>query len=268
MDRRQPRTEILRTGPWLQLFTPHDFAWRRFYAPVAGISPSLHGLKIIHLTDLHFRPYWGKAYDEMLQAIRDAKADFIFITGDFVESKWNRAPALPFVKRFIDGLEARVGIYGILGNHDSDFMTLHLSDNKMTLLYRAHAELHAHDGLLELIGVPGVNRIDLDDEFLDHLPPHRQGALRIVLAHYPDQIKRLTRIHPHLMFAGHTHGGQICLPGGRAMVTHDSLPKHQSQGIHRFGDIWLIVSRGVGFSTIPVRVFCPAEVVEVIVEAV
>ena len=98
------RVEIIRKGSWIQFFTPHGFAWRRFHVPLAGVAKSLHGLRIIHLTDLHFRPYWGKAYDEILQAIRNAKPDLIFITGDFVESKWNRAPALPFVKRFIDGL--------------------------------------------------------------------------------------------------------------------------------------------------------------------
>jgi predicted MPP superfamily phosphohydrolase len=270
MDAAQPqaRVEIVRKGAWLQFFTPHDFAWRRFTIAIPGIAPSLNGLRIIHLTDLHFRPYWGKAYDEMLRAIREAKPDLICITGDFVESKWNRAPALPFVRRFVEGLEARAGVYGVLGNHDTDFMTMHLADGKMTLLYRAHAELRAHNGMVELIGVPGVGRIDLDDDFLHHLPPHEPAALRIALGHYPDQIKRLSRVKPQLMFAGHTHGGQICLPGGIPIMTHDALPKHQSHGVHRIDDTWLIVSRGIGFSTLPVRVFCPAEVVEIVVEAI
>jgi len=262
------RVEIIRKGSWIQFFTPHGFAWRRFHVPLAGVAKSLHGLRIIHLTDLHFRPYWGKAYDEILQAIRNAKPDLIFITGDFVESKWNRAPALPFVKRFIDGLEARAGIFGVLGNHDSDFMTTHLADGKMTLLYRAHAELHAHDGMVELIGAPGVGRIDLDDEFINHIPPHQSGALRIALSHYPDQIRRLSRLKPQLMFAGHTHGGQVCFPNGFPVMTHDSLPKSQSHGIHKFDQTQLIIGRGLGFSTLPVRAFCPAEVIEVIVEAV
>lgn len=262
------RTEIIRKGSWLQFFTPHGFAWRRFHVPLVGVAKSLNGLKIIHLTDLHFRAYWGKAYDQVLQAIADSKPDLIFITGDFVESKWDRSPALPFVKRFINGLEARAGIYGVLGNHDTDFMPRHLADTKMTLLYRSHAELHAHNGMVELIGAPGAGRIDLDDEFLNHLPPHQAGALRIMLAHYPDQVKRVTRLKPQLMFAGHTHGGQVCFPNGAPLLTHDALPKSQSHGIHKFDETYLVVGRGLGFSTLPVRAFCPAEVIEVIVEAV
>jgi predicted MPP superfamily phosphohydrolase len=63
--------------------------------------------------------------------------------------------------------------------------------------------------------------------------------------------------------AGHTHGGQICLPGGWPLITHDRMPRRYSKGIFRFDGTWYIVSRGFGFAGVPVRINCPAEVAEI-----
>ena len=63
--------------------------------------------------------------------------------------------------------------------------------------------------------------------------------------------------------AGHTHGGQICLPGGRPIITHDGMPRGQCKGVFRMDGTWYVVSRGFGFAGIPVRVNCPPEVGEV-----
>ena len=70
-------------------------------------------------------------------------------------------------------------------------------------------------------------------------------------------------LQPDLYLAGHTHGGQICLPNERAILTHDSLPRTMCKGAHEINGTCLVVGRGFGFTTIPVRAFAPAEVVEV-----
>jgi predicted MPP superfamily phosphohydrolase len=83
------------------------------------------------------------------------------------------------------------------------------------------------------------------------------------LGHYPDQVRFVSHVAaPDLMLVGHTHGGQICLPGGRALLTHDYLPKRMARGVHHFGQTLLIVNRGFGWTRLRLRVFCPAEVVE------
>jgi predicted MPP superfamily phosphohydrolase len=66
------------------------------------------------------------------------------------------------------------------------------------------------------------------------------------------------------MLAGHTHGGQACLPGGIPIIRHDTLPRRYCRGVNRLFDTWLVVSRGMGFATRQFRVFCPAEVVELV----
>jgi hypothetical protein len=123
-----------------------------------------------------------------------------------------------------------------------------------------------NDTPIELIGLPGVDRIDLDERFLHTLPPRQPGVPRIILCHYPDLIRQSAHVKADLYLAGHTHGGQICLPNGQAIFTHDSLPKRLCKGSHDVEGTCLIVNRGFGFTTIPLRIFCPAEVVEVVMK--
>ena len=104
---------------------------------------------------------------------------------------------------------------------------------------------------------------DLDAAYVASLPARTPGVVRIVLSHYPDHVRRIRPLEADLMLAGHTHGGQVCLPGGRPLITHDKLPRPYHHGVHRFEKTWVIVSRGFGFASPPVRLFCPAEVVQI-----
>ena len=121
---------------------------------------------------------------------------------------------------------------------------------------------------VELIGLPGAHRRDLDDRFFPGQPPKTPGVPRIVLGHFPDQIRRADGVEADVYLAGHTHGGQVCLPGRRAIIRHDRLPRQYAHGVHRWKDsTWMVVHRGMGFSLLPIRVFCPAEVVEITLRA-
>jgi predicted MPP superfamily phosphohydrolase len=263
----EPRIEIIRPGRWLYLNSPDGFERVRVELPIANLSSRLNGLRILHLTDLHLRPHWWPAYDELHQITRDNPPDLILCTGDFVEHTWKRRRTLPVLQRFIDGLTSRLGVWGILGNHDGDFLMPLLVNFRLHILNRARTLIEANGDAIELIGVPGVHRLDLDDEFLRSLPPRDPGRLRIVMQHYPDQIRRTQNLDADLVLAGHTHGGQICLPGGRPIITHDSLPKGFASGVHRFGKSWMIVGRGLGFATLKVRAFCAPQVVEVVLKS-
>jgi hypothetical protein len=87
------------------------------------------------------------------------------------------------------------------------------------------------------------------------------------MSHYPDQFHRAKPLAADFFLAGHTHGGQICLPGGIPIITHDRMPRRYASGIHRLGETWYIVSRGMGYASLPLRVNCPSEVAEVTVAA-
>ncbi len=82
--------------------------------------------------------------------------------------------------------------------------------------------------------------------------------------HFPDTIRRLQNLEMDLYLAGHTHGGQACLPGMIPILRHDKLRRKYCSGLHQFHDTWMLVNRGFGFSQFDFRVFCPAEVVEIV----
>ena len=239
------------------------------HLPIDSLPPELAGLRIIHLTDFHIRRTWFGAYDHILESIRANPPDLILLTGDYVEHRRLIAREVEHARRFLDSLEAPLGIFGIWGNHDGDFLSAQLDSKKMREIENTVVTLRSASGAsVELIGLPGVNRDDLDRQFLANVRPRAERGLRIALAHYPDDIVRIESLHTDIMLAGHTHGGQINLPGGFAPITHDSLPRKFAKGVHRWRNTWLIVARGIGYAGIPVRAFCSSEVVELVLQPV
>ena len=251
-------------GPAIQWRGPREFVWKRVSLAVPNLAPALEGLRILHLSDFHTRRYWPPAYDTLLARIAADPPDLILFTGDFVESRRNHLPAVPHVKRLVAGFRARLGCYGTLGNHDLYHFAPHLDGTNVTLLEGARKVLDADGAAIELIGFPGVDRIDLTDDFLQSLPAARTpGVLRVVMSHFPDHLPRAEFLKPDLFLTGHTHGGQVCLPGGHPIITHCRLPRRLCRGIHRLGPTWHVVNHGLGFSGLPLRFLCPSEVVEI-----
>jgi uncharacterized protein len=250
----------------MQVFGPHGFEWNRHELAIEDLPRQLNGLRMIHLSDLHLRPHWTAAYDRFIHRLAEDPPDLLLITGDFVETKRNQLPVLPTVRRLLGRLSARHGIFAITGNHDGDLLAPHLSALNVAFIDGQSLTLRPGTSpcRLELIGLPGPYRHDFDPAFLRRIPPRVCGVPRIVLSHYPDLYRQTQPLNADLFLAGHTHGGQVCLPGGRALITHDALPKHLCKGVHRFGRTHLVINRGFGFASIPLRLFCPAEVIEII----
>jgi predicted MPP superfamily phosphohydrolase len=251
---------------WLQLARPSGLEWTRVELPVPKLPPALDGLRILHLTDFHLRKRWYKAFDVLLARIADDPPDLLLSTGDYVDDKKNFRPALPLVLRLVAGFRARLGCFGIIGNHDGPRLAPELNGTNLAMIVGERRAIEIGDGGagIELIGIPGVKRKDLDPNFIPAQPPRKPGLLRVVLSHFPDHLKRARSLDTDLFLAGHTHGGQVCLPGGVPIIKHDSLPRRLCRGIHRVGPTWLIVGRGLGFSGLPIRAFCPPEAIEIV----
>jgi predicted MPP superfamily phosphohydrolase len=241
--------------------TPHECEWNRYRLRIPNLPPALAGLKIIHLSDQHFKPFWSGVYDRLISDVNRAHPDLILFTGDFNEDKSRSEKAIPTIRRFITPLLAKLGKYAIYGNHDAGLVGK-LDCTGVTFIDRQRHIINHNGATLELIGLPGLDRIYLDRRFINSIPPREPGTLRIVLSHYPNHILRVGHWSPDVYLAGHTHGGQICLPTGTPIITHDSLPKPLCKGVHRLGNTWFIVSRGMGFTTLPIRLFCPTEILE------
>lgn len=264
----QPGREVpspARRGGWWALWHPRKIAWVRMQADVAGIHPHLANLRIIHLTDLHFRTDWCRTYDRLIADINSTNPDLILFTGDFIDSKEDHRQAMPVVKRFFSQLKAPAGLFAILGNHDGYFVGPLLADMGITWLNNQRVVLKEGEAEIELIGLPGVEREDLSTDFIDAIPAKNPGSLRIVMSHYPDLFEAAAPLQPDLYLTGHTHGGQVCLPGGYPLLVHDTSPRWRTRDIHHIGNTWFVANRGIGFSTYRVRLFCPSEAIEIVI---
>jgi predicted MPP superfamily phosphohydrolase len=250
----------------MQLLSPAGFEWNTARLEVPDLPPALRGLRIVQLSDIHLTRTWWPAYDQIIGRLRDDPPDLLLITGDFVWQKWDNRHAMGNMRRFVEPLVSRFGIYAVLGNHDGDQVGPYVAATQVHLLEGESRTIEIHGEKVELVGVPGSSRLNLIGSEVHALVQEPRPALRIALAHYPDTFRQIAAAKPHFFFAGHTHGGQICLPGGFPPITHDSLPRKFAKGIHRIDDTWFIVTRGLGYTNIPVRIFCPSEVIEVILE--
>lgn len=253
----------VRRGPVFQYYDAVGFEWNTWRVSLPDLPAELNGLRIVHLSDLHCQPHWQTAYNELTDRLAADPPDLIAITGDIVDNIKKPWLCVPTARKLLDALKAKSGVFGIFGNHDANLTAAAFKDTPLQLIDGRRMLVECNGRMLELIAPPGPERIDYPRGFEKTLPAKQPGVPRIILSHYPDHIRKLKGIHPDLFLSGHTHGGQACLPGGIAIVRHDSLPLNMFHGVHRHEKSWLFVNRGFGFSTMQFRMFCPAEVIEI-----
>lgn len=256
-------------SPALQLRGDPRFRLLRVRLPIADLLPNLDGFTFLYLSDIHARTRWEPVWDSLLTRLQGAQYRLILFGGDLVENRKNPKPALPVVRRLLGELtrQGTTPLYAILGNHDPSYLPRHLLSEPIR--YLLCDRVVTSDGI-ELIGLPGPHSV-VSNAFICRLPPpssRTPGVPRIVIGHYPFHILQAGHVlRPDLYLSGHTHGGQLCLPGGKPLITHDKLPKQYAADLNIFPPnssaagtgTPLLVSRGLGFSNFQIRLFCPPE---------
>jgi len=224
----------------------HDLVLPRFDAD---------GFKIAHLTDFHANNK-AKA-DRAIQAIELAmleKPDLVVITGDFVDGSQDSVlDQLRRVVRHLSNFDCPV--VSVLGNHD---YWVPAPRKVFDILESGNMKLLRN----ELFEVGGVKIAGIDDAIAGRAKHHFVGLAGdknvVALLHEPDFVKDVDD-RASLMLSGHSHGGQICLPGGWHLHTPFGARKY-IQGFYPNAKVPLFVSRGVGTIGIDSRTFCPPEV--------
>jgi uncharacterized protein len=221
--------------------------------PVAGLPEALRGLRIGFLTDIHRSqtvPHeMVAAAVEMLMA---EKPDLIVLGGDYVTFGDRK-----FVGPAADSLAALSaphGVLAVLGNHDDDKeMPAALASKGFTVLKDARTRLTVRGEAMDFAGVRYWTRRVSDIAHVMH------GALphTILLAHTPKRLAEAQQLAIPAVLSGHTHGGQIVLPGIGAIAARE-FPV--VAGLAQRNGTTIFVSRGVGTVYVPVRVNCPPEV--------
>jgi predicted MPP superfamily phosphohydrolase len=149
-------------------------------------------------------------------------------------------------------------VFGILGNHDKYKMAEVLDHCGVKMLLNESACFEKNGEKIYLTGLEdchyyGADDISLADSGIDN------GAFKIMASHSPERYREIAKAGYSLHLAGHTHGGQVCLPNGLALVTSATVPRRMIKGKWMYHGMVGYTSRGVGACEVGVRYFCPPE---------
>jgi predicted MPP superfamily phosphohydrolase len=269
------------TFAYASLIERNLFTLRRFDVPV--LQPDAEPLRILHLSDLHMMPEQHRKQD-WVAALGGTDPDLVVVTGDNLSA----SDAVPAVRRALEPLLSLPGAF-VFGSNDyrgpvwkspllyllpdRDYVQgaeLPYDDLRATLidagwvdLNNARTVLKAGGRSIELVGVddPHVERDDypsiagsIATDADVHIGVTHTPASRVLDAMAADGFA--------LLLAGHTHGGQVCVPGYGALTTNSDLPHSMAKGLHRWpgSEAWLHVSAGLGtHPTAPYRFACRPE---------
>jgi len=246
---------------------------------LAHLAPQWDGLTLLHLSDFHFT---GRVAQDWFQEAADysaqLKPDLIALTGDFLDSM----DCLDWIPEVLRPLKGRWGVYFILGNHDwrldwprireqiiqLGFISL---GGRWTLLSAPSPSANGFSPADPITSSQNGDRSILlagselpwigpaPDMSSAPRPASEGGPLRILLTHSPDQLGWARRHHFDLMLAGHTHGGQIRIPGIGAILTPSRMGVRYSGGVFHEPPTVMHVTRGISAEW-PLRWNCPPEV--------
>lgn len=243
----------------------------------ARIPESFDGVKIVQLSDVHDAEF-GEEQAELVEAVRKEKPDYIFLTGDFIDS--NRYD-LERSMAMIPGLTGIAEVFYVTGNHEVavnevDTITSALSEAGVHVLRNEAMVVGAGDSRIAIAGIDDpLTGVATEGEtpFTRHAVEQAtaavpEGMFTMLLAHRPEQFDTYADMGIPLVFAGHAHGGQIRIPfvGGLIAPGQGWFPELTS-GIHEAGETQLVISRGLGNSQIPLRIFNTPEIVSVTLQS-
>ncbi len=224
---------------------------------VPGLPEAFQGYTILQISDLHLDMN-GDIPQALIRALQDLRYDLCVLTGDYRAKTYGGfGEALEAMRQVRSHLQGAV--YGVLGNHDSIQMVPGLEALDVCMLLNESVALERDGQAIYLAGIDDPHYYRADNlEKASLQVPH--GAVSILLAHSPEIYRHAAHAGFDVMFCGHTHGGQICLPGGLALMCNASCPRAYCAGPWRYRDLAGYTSRGSGVSVIDVRLNCPPEI--------
>jgi len=224
------------------------YAWESSRVP-----QGFDGYRVALVSDLHNKRF-GKTQARLVQAVKELQPDLIALAGDFVDMHTKDMRA---VTEFFEGVQGLAPMYYVDGNHDpnSPFygeLRELLAEYGVTVLARDAVTLTHGGSEMTLAGYPYW-------ELHDPIQP-----ADIMLYHGPDEFSRFAELGCGLVLSGHNHGGQIALPGGKALFAPGGgLFPTYSHGVYHEGETTMVLTRGLGSVYVPVRAFARPEVVGV-----
>jgi predicted MPP superfamily phosphohydrolase len=216
------------------------------------------GLQVLLVTDIHAGPFLKpSALREAVERLGSVDPDLILLGGDLASA---RAVEIEQNAETFRSFKAPLGVFAVLGNHDHythqvDRVIELVEECGIRVLHNASKAIERDGERLWLAGVDDmlIGQPDLEQALEETEPPV------ILLCHHPDLLFEAARHGVALMLSGHTHAGQIRIPGFGVIVRQSRY--RLDEGRYRYRDTELVVSRGLGAVGVPYRIACPPEAI-------
>jgi len=230
---------------------------KRNYVRSTNLPKAFDGFVILQLSDLHV-DVSRDAMERLIPILQQTDADLCVLTGDYRgETFGPYDETIAGMARICAALKKP--IYGVLGNHDTIRMLPDLEQMGIRMLMN-ECEIIRHNG--ECIYLSGID--DAHFYLTDNIEKAASGipgdAFSILLSHTPEVYEEAAHVDFNLMLSGHTHGGQICLPGGIPIILNSVLPRYMGSGAWTYRGMSGYTSVGAGSSKIAVRFNCRPEI--------
>ena len=221
------------------------------------LPPLFDGFTILHLSDMHVDMNEA-AMQRLIELVGDMHYDLCVLTGDYRGKNFG-----PF-EETLDGV-ARVRahlkepVYGVLGDHDTIQMIPGLEAMGIRMLLNESKVFVRGDQQIYLAGIDDAHcfKVDNIEEAASQIP---SGKFSILLSHTPEIYRQAADADFNLLLSGHTHGGQICLPGSIPIILDAVLPRRMGAGAWQYHNMTGYTSVGAGSSVVAVRLNCPPEI--------
>jgi predicted MPP superfamily phosphohydrolase len=221
------------------------------------LPASFDGFTILQLSDLHVE--MSKAAMKRVRALlKKVTYDLCVLTGDYRARTYGPYDAtlagMAKVRSALNGT-----IYGVLGNHDTICLVPGLEEMGIKVLLNESVTVERGKDRIHLAGIDDAHfyRVDNIEKAAADIP---HDEFSILVSHTPEIYRQAAHADFNLLLSGHTHGGQICLPGGIPITLDSVLPRSMGSGAWKYHDMIGYTSVGAGVSVVPVRFNCPPEI--------
>lgn len=217
------------------------------------------GFKILQISDPHFDMIRGLDASIIRAVKNSGPVDICVLTGDYrMADEGPHDHIMPALKEIVETVETKYGVWAIFGNHDDHQMIESFETIGINCLINEHLFISKDDATLQFTGLDDINKFWTPQA--EKVLKVEDDAYAIALIHSPEYVEEAANAGYQLYLSGHTHGGQICLPNGRPLVTHLKKGHAFAKGFWSYEGMLGITSNGAGVSGLPVRFFSHSEV--------
>ncbi len=221
------------------------------------IPPEFDGKRIVFITDIHAGPDFSpERVDGVVEKVNSLEPDLILLGGDYIDREYE------YVSPVFDSMEklsAPMGVYGVLGNNDPQYLTLKTFDeSSLNYIGNTGEWIQINDSRIRVAGVGDFNN---GQQLIDRaLGDAAAEDFVILLSHNPDYFPELDHSMVDLVLAGHTHGGQVTFFGLWAPVMRTIYGQKYITGVIEENKSTMIVSNGLGTVILPIRFFAKPQI--------